>query len=94
MRSVLHFRQRDPPRSLSRGERRTAFNPQHWRFVLARDPELRKAIRAVTWMQPQIAEASLLVVLCADLKAWEKRPQCLKPRRPGRCPGPEILAPR
>jgi nitroreductase len=53
----------------------TAFNLQHWRFVLVRDPELRKRIRAATWMQPQITEASLLVVLCADLKAWEKRPE-------------------
>lgn len=53
----------------------TAFNLQHWRFVLVRDPELRKQIRAVTWMQPQITDASLLVVLCADVKAWEKRPE-------------------
>lgn len=53
----------------------TAFNIQHWRFVLVRDPALREAIRAVSWMQPQITEASLLVVVCADLKAWERRPE-------------------
>jgi nitroreductase len=53
----------------------TAFNIQHWRFVLIRDRELRERIRAVSWMQPQITEASLLVVLCADLKAWEKSPE-------------------
>lgn len=53
----------------------TAFNIQHWRFVLVRDPELREAIRAVSWMQPQITEASLLVVICADVTAWEKRPE-------------------
>ena len=52
----------------------TAFNIQHWRFVLVRDPELREAIRAVSWMQPQITDASLLVIICADVDAWEKEP--------------------
>ncbi len=53
----------------------TAFNIQHWRFVLIRDRELRENIRAVSWMQQQITDASLLVVLCADIKAWEKQPE-------------------
>ena len=52
----------------------TAFNIQHWRFLVVRDPELREEIRAVTWGQPQITEASLLVVICADVQAWRKRP--------------------
>lgn len=52
----------------------TAFNIQHWRFVLVQDPQLREAIRSVSWMQPQITDASLLVVICADVKAWEKEP--------------------
>lgn len=53
----------------------TAFNIQHWRFVIVRDRHLREKIRAVTWMQPQITDASLLVILCADLRAWEKQPE-------------------
>jgi nitroreductase len=52
----------------------TAFNIQNWRFVLVRDPELRKQIRDVAWDQAQVTDASLLIVLCADLKAWEKSP--------------------
>ncbi len=52
----------------------TAFNIQNWRFVLVRNPELRKQIRAVAWDQAQVTDASLLVVMCADLKAWEKQP--------------------
>jgi nitroreductase len=52
----------------------TAFNIQNWRFVLVRDPELRKQIRAVAWDQAQVTDASLLIVLCADLKSWEKEP--------------------
>lgn len=53
----------------------TAFNIQHWRFVVVKDEELRAQIRAATWMQPQITDASVLVVLCADTRAWEKQPE-------------------
>ena len=52
----------------------TAFNIQNWRFVLVQNPELRSAIRAVSWNQAQVTDASLLIVLCADLKSWEKEP--------------------
>jgi nitroreductase len=53
----------------------TAYNTQNWRFVLVRDPELRKKLRAAAWDQPQVTDASLLVIMCADLKAWEKDPE-------------------
>uniref|UniRef100_E6QL31 Protein drgA n=1 Tax=mine drainage metagenome TaxID=410659 RepID=E6QL31_9ZZZZ len=50
----------------------TAFNLQHWRLVVVEDMELRRQIRAVAWDQSQIADASMLVILTADLKSWEK----------------------
>lgn len=53
----------------------TAFNIQNWRFVLVQDPELRKQVRAASWDQAQVTDCSLLVVLVADLKAWEKQPE-------------------
>ena len=53
----------------------TAFNIQNWRFVIVRDPALRRKIRAVANDQPQVTDASVLVVLCADLKSWEKEPR-------------------
>ena len=52
----------------------TAFNIQNWRFVVVTDTELRKQIREVAWDQAQVTDASLLIVLCADLKSWEKKP--------------------
>lgn len=52
----------------------TAFNIQNWRFVLVSDPVVRKDIRQAAWDQAQVTDASLLVVLCADLKSWEKEP--------------------
>lgn len=53
----------------------TAFNIQNWRFVLVTDPVLRQQIRTVSWNQAQVEEASLLIVLTADLKSWEKQPE-------------------
>jgi nitroreductase len=53
----------------------TAFNIQNWRFVVVTDPVLRQQIRAVSWNQAQVEEASILIVLTADLKAWAKKPE-------------------
>lgn len=73
----------DPAHRLSAAEQRellelatlspTAFNLQHWRFVVVEDAELRRQIRAVAWDQAQVTDASLLVLLCADLASWEKQ---------------------
>jgi nitroreductase len=52
----------------------TAFNIQNWRYVVVNDRGLRKKIRAEAWDQAQVTDASLFIVLCADLKAWEKEP--------------------
>lgn len=53
----------------------TSFNIQHWRFVVVQDVAQRQKIRAAAWDQAQITDASLLVVLCGDVKAWEKEPK-------------------
>lgn len=53
----------------------TSFNIQHWRFVVVSDPELRKQIRAAGNDQAQMTDASLLIVMTADVKAWQKDPQ-------------------
>jgi len=52
----------------------TSFNIQNWRFLMVCDPELRRQIRAVAWDQAQVTDASLLIVLTADLKSWAKEP--------------------
>ena len=52
----------------------TSFNIQHWRFVLLRDGELRRKVRAAAWDQAQVTDASLLVIVCADVKAWSRQP--------------------
>ena len=54
----------------------TSFNIQHWRFVVVRDPALRQRIREEFGNnQAQMTDASLLIVMTADAKAWMKAPQ-------------------
>jgi len=53
----------------------TSYNIQHWRFVHVSDPAMRQQIREAAWDQAQVTDASMLLVLCADLKAWERQPE-------------------
>jgi nitroreductase len=52
----------------------SSFNIQHWRFVKVTDPDQRAKLRVAAWNQAQVTDASLMLVICADLKAWEKNP--------------------
>jgi len=54
----------------------TSFNIQHWRFVVVRDPELRRRIRTEFGNdQAQMTDASLLIIMTADVMAWKKEPE-------------------
>lgn len=54
----------------------TSFNIQHWRFVIVRNPELRTKIRTEHGNdQAQMTDASLLVIMTADMNAWKKSPE-------------------
>jgi nitroreductase len=76
-RAVKHF---DPTHQMSADEQRelltltmqapTAFNLQHWRFVVVDETARREAIKALAWGQAQVTDASLLVVMCANLGSW------------------------
>ncbi|MEM6259918.1 MAG: nitroreductase family protein [Planctomycetota bacterium] len=80
-RAIKHF---DPEHKLTAEEEQTlmdaaiqsptSFNMQNWRFVLVKDKELRAQVREAAWDQAHITEASLLIVLCADLKAYGDNP--------------------
>ncbi|WOO42252.1 nitroreductase family protein [Rubellicoccus peritrichatus] len=52
----------------------TSFNIQNWRFVNVKDKDLREQIKEAAWGQAHVADASLLIIMCADLKAYEKEP--------------------
>ena len=78
-RSIKHF---DPSHTMSESEidmlmehallSPTSFNMQNWRFVLVTESEIKAQIKEAAWGQSQIADASLTIVLCADLKAHEQ----------------------
>ena len=53
----------------------TSFNMQHWRFVVVEDKKIREEIRKAAFDQPHVSEASLLFVMCANLKAWHENPE-------------------
>lgn len=81
-RAIKHF---DPNHRLSEDEIQlllkiaaespSSFNIQHWRIVNVTDPSLRAQLREAAFNQAQVTDASLLFVICTDIKAWEKDPQ-------------------
>ena len=81
-RSIKHF---DPKHKLSEVEVKelfemarlspTSFNIQNWRFVYVDDKTIQSQLRAASWNQAQVEEASGVILICADLKAAEKDPQ-------------------
>lgn len=42
----------------------SSFGMQPWKFVVVRSTELREKLRQAAWSQPQVTEASHLVVFC------------------------------
>ena len=63
----------------------TSFNMQNWRFVVMDHPEQKAALRAAAWDQAQLTDASVAIVLCADLNChlhgeryWANAPEAVR----------------
>lgn len=77
-RSVKHY---DPAHQMSDAEIKqlleaallspTSFNMQNWRFVVVSDQAQKDALRAASWNQAQVSEASITILLCADLHSYK-----------------------
>lgn len=52
----------------------SSFNMQNYRILVIRDGELRKDIRTAAWDQAQVTDASVLFIMCADLRAHLEDP--------------------
>lgn len=50
----------------------TSYNIQHWKFVVVTDPKLRAELKDAANGQEQVADASVLVLVVTDIKAWQK----------------------
>lgn len=48
----------------------SSFNLQHWRFVVARETELKLRLKEAAMGQPQVAEASAVVLVLGKLSAF------------------------
>jgi len=53
----------------------TSYNIQNWRFVIVTEQSLKDKLSELSHGQPQVSEASLVIVLCADLNSWDKEPE-------------------
>lgn len=53
----------------------SAYNIQNWRFVRVQDQKLREQLKEAAWGQSQVADASELIIICADTDAWQDRPE-------------------
>jgi len=51
----------------------SAFNLQHWRFLDICEPRLREKVQAVAFGQPQVTQASTLLLVCMDISAWKSQ---------------------
>jgi nitroreductase len=49
----------------------SGYNTQPWRFVVVRDPEQKKKLRAASFGQPKVEEASAVIVACGDPMGWK-----------------------
>ena len=50
----------------------SGYNLQPWRFIVVRSPEQKKKLRAASFNQAKVEEASVMIVACGDADGWRK----------------------
>ena len=48
----------------------SGYNLQPWRFIVVRSPEQKKRLRAASFNQAKVEEASVMIVACGDADGW------------------------
>jgi nitroreductase len=49
----------------------SGYNLQPWRFIVVREREQKKKLRAAAFGQPKVEEASVVIVACGDPEGWK-----------------------
>jgi nitroreductase len=49
----------------------SAYNLQPWRFIVVRDRDQKKKLRAAAFNQSKVEEASAVIVACGDPQGWK-----------------------
>jgi nitroreductase len=50
----------------------SGYNMQPWRFVVVQSPEQKRKLRAASYNQGKVEEASAVIVACGDADGWRK----------------------
>jgi nitroreductase len=50
----------------------SGYNMQPWRFVVVQSEETRRKLRAASYNQAKVEEASVVIVACGDADGWRK----------------------
>ena len=50
----------------------SGYNLQPWRFIVVQSPEQKKRLRAASYNQAKVEEASAVIVACGDSDGWRK----------------------
>jgi nitroreductase len=48
----------------------SGYNLQPWRFIVVRSPDQKKKLRAASFNQAKVEEASAMIVACGDADGW------------------------
>src|SRR5271156_5108952 len=50
----------------------SGYNMQPWRFIVLQSPDQKRRLRAASYNQAKVEEASLVIVACGDMDGWRK----------------------
>src|SRR6202047_138042 len=50
----------------------SGYNMQPWRFIVVQSPEQKKKLRAASYNQGKVEEASAVIVACGDADGWRR----------------------
>ena len=50
----------------------SGYNMQPWRFIVVQSPEQKRRLRAASYNQAKVEEASVVIVACGDADGWRK----------------------
>jgi nitroreductase len=57
----------------------SAFNFQNWKFIAVRSPEAKARLKAVSYGQQKVVDASVTFIICGTLAAHEQLSRALEP---------------
>src|SRR5882724_1025228 len=50
----------------------SGYNMQPWRFIVVQSPEQKRRLRAASYNQAKVEEASAVIVACGDIDGWRR----------------------